>query len=208
MEAYLFLMSHRSNCAGLSSRLPEIRTPFSGHLVEELLNRRGDFLEALCLHDSQIRTGDVPEERRDLVLHDEVFDLRAANSRPAFDFTELEIENIWDLGAEVVDVRIPITIVSAGEENLGVVIQEDPAHVVNGTNQVHALIAQVSVEKLQESAHPLCSAWLDGKDGRQLRNLPLAGTDPASASDGDRFFSWSTGLHGADHVFQCSLRDL
>src|SRR5258706_1432765 len=82
----------------------------SGHLVEELLDRRADFLEPPCLHHRQIRTRNVPEVRRNLIFRDEVLDLGAANPRPAFDFAELEVEDIRDLGAEIIDIRIPVAV--------------------------------------------------------------------------------------------------
>src|SRR5271166_6119637 len=134
MEACLSFLGYRSNCClRLCYRSSGFR--FSGDLVEEFVDRRGDLLEPPGLHHRQIRIGNVPEVRLDLMLHDEILYFCAADPWPTFDFTELEVEDIWDLGAEVIDVGIPVAVVSAGEEHLRVVVQEDPAHVVNGANQ-------------------------------------------------------------------------
>src|SRR5271165_2833484 len=51
----------------------------SSHLVEEFVERLADLLEAFCFHHCQIRIGDVPVMRLDLVLHDEVFHRRITN---------------------------------------------------------------------------------------------------------------------------------
>ena len=84
---------------GRSNVLPRcVRIGCSTHLVEEFVERLADLLEPSCLHHSQIRIGDVPEVGRDLVLHDEVFDLRAANPGPTFDFAELKVQDVGDFG--------------------------------------------------------------------------------------------------------------
>src|SRR4029453_1879723 len=48
-------------------------------LVEKLLNGFTDALEASCLGNRQIRIGDVPFLRRDLVLDNPIFHLWAPN---------------------------------------------------------------------------------------------------------------------------------
>ncbi len=88
--------------------------------------------------------------RLDLVFHDELFYCWVSNPGPTVDFTKLEVEDVWDLGGEIVDVRIPVAVVRAGKEQLRVVIQEHPAHVVHRANQFHALIADVAMQAFQK----------------------------------------------------------
>src|SRR5262245_24590979 len=61
------------------------------NLVQKFLNRLADTREASCLGHRQIRIGDVPCLRRDLVLDDPVFYLRAPNPRPPYGIAEQQI---------------------------------------------------------------------------------------------------------------------
>ena len=95
------------------------------------------------------------------------------------------------------------------EEQLRVVVQEDEAHVVDGADLVHPLIAEVAVQKLQERTHPLRRSWLDGEERRQLRDFPLTGADPASAFQfGVNSVAGPLDSTIADHIFQRGLRYL
>src|SRR5260221_10386178 len=177
-------MSWRSSALGLRSSAPrrsrsDMAPSVSAELVEELVRRLADTLEPSRLHDGQSRIGDVPEVRRDLVARDVVFHLRATNARPPFGVPELEIQDVGDLRREVLDVDVPVAVVGGAEEQLRVVVQEDEAHVVNGADPVHELIANAAVQNLQKAAQPLGSAWCEWDDHRELRDLPLPATDPA-----------------------------
>ena len=66
-------------------------------------------------------------------------------------------------------------------------VEEDEAHIVDGVDLVRPLNAEASVQKLQERAHPLRRAGLDGDNRRrQLRNLSPTGADPAGALHGSQ----------------------
>ena len=141
--------------SGSSFRCPGYRcgrNRSSADLVEKFVYRVADLLEPLGFHHRQIWTGNIPEVRRDLVPHNEILYLWATNPWPTFDFTELKIQDVGDLGAEVIDVGIPVAVVSAGEQHLRVVVQKDPAHVVNSANQVHVSIAEVAMQALKMHA--------------------------------------------------------
>jgi len=84
-------------------------------------------------------------------------------NHPAFDFTELKIQDIGDLGREVIDVGVLIAVVGSAEEQLGVVVQEYESHVVEGADLVRASIVDAEVQKLQERADPLRRTWVDGE---------------------------------------------
>ena len=55
--------------------------------------------------------GDVPEVRRDLVVHNEVVYLRATNPRIAFRIAELEVQDVGDLRREVFGIGVPVACV-------------------------------------------------------------------------------------------------
>src|SRR6185437_2795131 len=99
------------------------------------------------------------------------------NSRPPFDIAEDQIHGIGNLRHEVVDVSVPVAIVSGGEEELRVVVQKDEAHIVEGANCVPT--AEVSFQRLQQSAESPRSAWCEGNDSSELRDLALTGADTA-----------------------------
>src|SRR5206468_1931814 len=99
--------------------------------------------------------------------------LRAANSRPTFGIAELEIQDVGDLRREVLDVGVPVAIVGGTEEQPCIVVDKHEAHVVDGANLVHALIANAAMKNLQKTAEPLGSAWCERGDHRQLRDGTL-----------------------------------
>src|SRR5258706_8949457 len=172
--------------------------PLSADLVEEFSRRVADSLEPSGLHHGQVRIGDVPEVRRDLVARDEVFDLRATNPGPPFDIAELEVEDVGDLRREVFDVGIPVEIVGSAEQELRVVIQNHEAHVVNSANHIHHFIANAAVKNLQKSAQPPGSAWCERSDHRQLRHLALPAADPTGGATRPLFCSFPrAGCFGA-----------
>src|SRR6266849_663189 len=154
---------------------------FSADLVEEFFRRLADTLEPSGLHHCQIRIGDVPEVRRDLVFRDVIFHLRTTNARPSFGIAELEVQDVGDLRREVLDVDVPVAIVGGAEEQLRVVVQKHEAHVVDGADLVHEFIANAAVQNLQKTTQSLGSAWCERDDHRQLRDLALTAADPAGA---------------------------
>src|SRR4030095_6467562 len=117
-------------------------------LVEKLLNGFTDALEASCLATREMCIGDVPCVRRDLVLDDPVFHLRAPNPRPPHGIAEQQIHSVGNLRREVVDVRVPLAIVGGGEEQLRVVLQENEAHVVDRDHPLRAL--ELAFQELQQ----------------------------------------------------------
>jgi hypothetical protein len=85
--------------------------------MREFFRRLAYTLEPSGLDHRQFRIGDVPEDRRDLVACDEVFDLRATNPWPTFDIAELQVEDVGDLRREVLDVDVPVAVVGGAKRS-------------------------------------------------------------------------------------------
>src|SRR6185503_4563996 len=144
-------------------------------LVQEFLYGPADAFESSRLGYRQIRTGDVPSLGGDLVPSDKVFRRRAVNSRPSLQIAEDQIHGVRNFRHEVVDISVPIAIVSGGEEQLCVVVQEDEAHIVQCADYIPA--AEVAFQRLQQSAKSLCSARCKRNDSGELRDFALTGAD-------------------------------
>ena len=96
-------------------------------------------LEPVDLRHRQIRMGDVPAFRRDLVLDEVVLRVRMANAGPAVPGGVDDVQVVGNLRHEVVDVGVPIAVKGRGEEQPRVVVEEHEAHVVEGADLVRAL---------------------------------------------------------------------
>src|SRR5262249_13978771 len=104
---------------------------------------------------------------------------------PAFPGRIDDVEIVGDRGHEVVDVRVPVAVEGGGEEELGVVLQEHEAHVVQRADQLRAG-GEVAVQELQERAQALCAAGRERDEDGQLGDLSQTAPDPAGALDGRR----------------------
>src|SRR6266404_2371867 len=153
----------------------------SADLVEEFFHRIADALKPSGLYHGQIRIGDVPEVRCNLVARNVIFYLRATNSRPTLGIAKLEVKDVGNLRREVLDVDVPVAIVGSAEEQLRVVVQKHEPHVVDSANHVYEFIPDAAVQSFEETAQPLGSAWCERDDHRQLRDLALTPADPAGA---------------------------
>src|SRR5262245_56875193 len=102
----------------------------STNLVAKLVYRLGDALVPQDLRHRQVRIGDVPAFRRDLVLDEVILRSWAANSRPAVPRGIDDVQVIGNLRYEVVDIGVPVAVKGRGEEQPGVVIEEHEAHGV------------------------------------------------------------------------------
>ena len=91
---------------------------------------------AVDLSQSELRIGDEPTFRCDLVLNEVIFRPRAANPRPAFPRRVHEVQIVGNLRDEVVDIGVPIAVERSGEEQSRVVVQEYEAHVVERADLV------------------------------------------------------------------------
>src|SRR5581483_3572095 len=136
-------------------------------LVEELVYRLADALEALNLRDRQIRISNVPTFGRDLVLDQVVLCSRTANAGPAVPRGVDNVQIIRNLRHEVVDIGVPIAIIGRGEEQPCVVIEEHEAHSVKGADLVRSL-GQIALQQLEKRAQTLRAAGCERDDDRQL----------------------------------------
>src|ERR1041384_1113443 len=99
------------------------------------------------------------------------------NSRPALKIAKDQIHGIGNLRHEVIDIRVPIAVVSGGEKQLRIVIEKDEAHIVKSTSGIPT--AKVTFERLQQSAQSLRSAWCERNDPGEFRDLALTRANTA-----------------------------
>src|SRR5215467_8903842 len=132
------------------------------NLVEEFLGGLADALQAQDMPHGEIRMGDVPANRRDLVFGNPVLYLGAANAWPAIACREEDVQAVRNRRREVADVGIPLAVVGSGEEQLRVVVQKHEAHIVDGADPVR--VAEVAVAQFQQRAQPLGSARREWDD--------------------------------------------
>jgi hypothetical protein len=153
-------------------------------LVQKFVYCLTDALKPSRLGYRQIRTGNVPGFGGDLVPGDKVFRRRTMNSGPPLEIAEDQIHRVRNLRHEVVDVSIPVAIIGSGEEQLCVVVQKDEAHIVEGANRISA--AEVTFQRLQQSAKSLRSAFGEGNDPGELGDFSLTGADTAGVLSSSR----------------------
>ena len=60
------------------------------------------------------------------------------NSRPALHHGKERVHRIRNLRRERGDVALPIAIVCAREQQLGVIFQDDESHVVDGSHEIRS----------------------------------------------------------------------
>src|ERR1043165_6494387 len=99
------------------------------------------------------------------------------NARPALEIAKDQIHRIRNLRHEVIDISIPVAIVSGGEKQLRVVVQKYEAHIVKSANGIST--AKVTFERLQQSAQSLRPTWCERNDPREFRDLALTGANTA-----------------------------
>src|SRR5262249_3171603 len=119
---------------------------------------------------------------RYLMLYEVVFRLRAANSRPAFPRSIDDVQVVRNLGDEVIDVCVPVSVERRGEEQSRIVVDEHEAHVVERADLACAV--EVAAEQLQETAQPCRTARQQRNDDRQLGYFAETGAHSARALDG------------------------
>jgi FAD/FMN-containing dehydrogenase len=72
--------------------------------------------------------------------------LASLDARPALPRRVDDVQEVGDLGDEVVDVRVPLAVVRRGEQHLRVVVEEHEPHVVNAADLIGP--DQVAAEQL------------------------------------------------------------
>src|SRR5262245_2273301 len=95
-----------------------------GDLVEEFVDRRTDPLQPSRVLDAEIGVADIPGVGRDLVLDDEVLHGGVTDARPAFTVGEHHVEVVGNDRGEIVDIRVPITVVCRDKQELRIVVEE------------------------------------------------------------------------------------
>src|SRR5262245_53542737 len=109
------------------------------NLVEEFVHGLADTLQPENLRHRQIRIGDVPAFRRDLVLDEVSLRSGMANAGPAVPGGVDDVQIVGNLRDEVVNIGVPIAVKGRGEKQPRVVIEEHEAHRVEGPDLVRAL---------------------------------------------------------------------
>src|SRR5262249_33919327 len=104
------------------------------NLVEEFVQSLADTLQPENLRHRQIRIGDVPAFRRDLVLDEVILRSRTANARPTVPRGVDDVQIVGNLGHEVVNIGVPIAIKGRGKEQPCVVVEEHEAHIVESAD--------------------------------------------------------------------------
>src|SRR6266849_9711763 len=192
-----------------NGRLNVVEVDHLADLVEEFVRGTADALEPSRLDHGQIRIRDVPEVRRDLMLHDVVLHLRATHSGPTFGVAKLQVEDVGNLRCEVLDIGVPVAVVGGAKQQFRIVVQKNEAHVVDGAKLIHERIADAAVQSSKKTAQPVGSSWRHWNDHCQLRNLALTAPDPAGGFwPSSRFRGGRARPYKAYHVLERFFADV
>src|SRR5215471_21370154 len=178
--AWISCSSNASACAGgapaaVSSRVDMARA--LADLVEKLVDGLADLFEPSGLRDGQVRIGDIPAIRLDLVAQEILPHLRTVHARIALTIAEQHVERIRNLRGEGRDIGIPVPVKRRSEQELGIVVEEHEAHVVHRADGVRAL--EVAAQDTEESPEPIRPAWFELENQEEFRDFALPDADSA-----------------------------
>src|SRR6185295_6795166 len=158
----------------------------SPDLVEELVHRLGDPLVPLDLRYRQVRIGDIPAFRGDLMLGEVILGSWTADTGPAVPGRIDDVQVVGNFLDEVVDIGVPVAVKGRGEEEPGIVVEEHEAHGVERADLIRAL-REVASQDPQERTQALRTTRGERDDDRQLRDLAQTGANPPGALDRRRW---------------------
>src|SRR5262245_52001533 len=173
-------------------------------LVEELVERRTDFLEPFQVPDGEVGLSNIPGAGRDLVLCDVILHGGATDARPPFAVAEHHVELIGNMRGEVVDIRVPLAVICRREQDPRVVVEEHVAHIMHAADPVGGLDVEPRVQHRLES---LCSSRRNWEDDGEFGDLAAAQSGTAGARCFFRVRNDAV-FHAVNEVFESDAPDL